>query len=88
MISPLPLIEVGASFDLSIDLTQLAWQPEIVADGRQEIYDCWVAGRKDENPDQDALLDAIFGALELGFNQNKTSIVNACVHLTRHMQLI
>lgn len=66
MISPLPLIE-----------------PEIVAEGRQEIYDYWVAGQKDpEDPDQEALLDAIFGAVQLAFNHSKTSIVNAIVQHT------
>jgi pimeloyl-ACP methyl ester carboxylesterase len=58
-------------------------EPEIIADGRQEIYDCWVAGQQDvENPDHDALHDAILGALELGFNRSQTSIVNALAQYT------
>ncbi|CAA7264279.1 unnamed protein product [Cyclocybe aegerita] len=66
MLSPLPLIE-----------------PEIVGAGRQEIYDCWVDGCKDpKNIDQDALLDAIFGALQLGFNGGSGSMTTSLVQYT------
>ncbi|KAF8965052.1 Alpha/Beta hydrolase protein [Flammula alnicola] len=66
MISPLPLVE-----------------PELVAAGRQEIYDCWVEGCKNPNqPDETALLDYIFGAVQFGFNRSSESIVNAMVQYT------
>jgi len=56
----------------------LRHQPEIVAEGRQEIYDCWVEANKDpEHVDQEALLDSIYGALQLGFNQSREPIVHA-----------
>ncbi|KAF9010219.1 alpha/beta-hydrolase [Cyathus striatus] len=53
-------------------------EPEEVAEGRQEIYDCWVAGFNDpENVDDSALLDAVYGSIQLGFNGNNNSIVQA-----------
>ncbi|KAH9478562.1 Protein ABHD11 [Psilocybe cubensis] len=57
-------------------------EPDDVASGRQEIYDCWVAGRKNDNPDEDAMLDAVLGAVQLGFNQSNESIVSALVQYT------
>ncbi|KAF4618668.1 hypothetical protein D9613_010124 [Agrocybe pediades] len=55
-------------------------EPEIVAEGRQEIYDCWVEGRKESN--KEALLDAVFGALQLGFNGHQDPLVNALIQST------
>ncbi|PPQ69671.1 hypothetical protein CVT24_001204 [Panaeolus cyanescens] len=57
-------------------------EPEDVASGRQEIYDCWVAGLGIEPRDQDAILDAVFGALQLGFNGSQSTMVTALVQYT------
>ncbi|KAF8155559.1 Alpha/Beta hydrolase protein [Crassisporium funariophilum] len=66
MLSPLPLEE-----------------PEEVACGRQEIYDYWVEGCKDpDHIDQDALLDAIFGAIQLAFNGQQSPISKALTQAT------
>ncbi|KDR79966.1 hypothetical protein GALMADRAFT_242132 [Galerina marginata CBS 339.88] len=66
MLSPLPLVE-----------------PEIVAAGRQEIFDCWVQAHQNPNePDQEALLDSVFGALQLGFNRAQSDFINALVQYT------
>ncbi|RXW15317.1 hypothetical protein EST38_g10536 [Candolleomyces aberdarensis] len=59
MVSPLPLEE-----------------PADVAEGRTEIYECWAASQQDaDNPDEDALLDAVCGALQLGFNGQQTKLI-------------
>ncbi|KAF9025016.1 alpha/beta-hydrolase [Hymenopellis radicata] len=50
-------------------------EPQEVAEGRQEIADCWVEGQK--NGDESALLDAVHGALQLGFNNHQSSMVSA-----------
>ncbi|KAJ7634601.1 Alpha/Beta hydrolase protein [Roridomyces roridus] len=61
MISPLPLTE-----------------PEDVAEGRTEIYECWVeAFQTGGKVDQSALLDAVCGAVQLGFNGQQTSLIDA-----------
>ncbi|KAJ6582894.1 Alpha/Beta hydrolase protein [Mycena vulgaris] len=68
MISPLPLTE-----------------PREVAEGREEIYDCWAAafkGGKGAKVDQSALLDAVCGALQLGFSGQQTSLIDALVART------
>ncbi|KAF8155558.1 Alpha/Beta hydrolase protein [Crassisporium funariophilum] len=58
-------------------------EPEEVACGRQEIYDCWVEGCKDPaHIDQDALLDAVFGALQLAFNGQQSPFTKALVQAT------
>ncbi|KAF8889587.1 Alpha/Beta hydrolase protein [Infundibulicybe gibba] len=61
MVSPLPLEE-----------------PQEVREGRQEIFDCWAEAFK--NPkrfDESALLDAVYGALQLGFNSVESSLISA-----------
>ncbi|KAF9467889.1 alpha/beta-hydrolase [Collybia nuda] len=61
LISPLPLQE-----------------PREVEEGRQEIYDCWVEGFRDPAEiDELALLDAVHGALQLGFSGEESSLINA-----------
>ncbi|KAJ7741953.1 Alpha/Beta hydrolase protein [Mycena maculata] len=61
MISPLPLTE-----------------PADVAEGREEIHDYWVeAFRTGAKVDQTALLDAVYGALQLGFSSQQTSLISA-----------
>ncbi|KAF5379049.1 hypothetical protein D9615_005993 [Tricholomella constricta] len=61
LISPLPLQE-----------------PTEVKEGRQEIYDYWVQGwQNDPHLDETALLDAVIGGLQLGFNNTNTTIGKA-----------
>ncbi|KAJ7115410.1 Alpha/Beta hydrolase protein [Mycena epipterygia] len=53
-------------------------EPAEVAEGRQEIFECWAAvfgpdGQKDES----ALLDAVCGALQLGVNNMQTPLISA-----------
>lgn len=50
----------------------------MVAAGRQEIFDCW-ADSFEGSGNQDALLDALFGSLQLGFNGESRSIISAYV---------
>ncbi|KAF4617282.1 hypothetical protein D9613_005863 [Agrocybe pediades] len=58
-------------------------EPEIVAEGRQEIYDNWVEANKDpDNVDEEALLDSILGALHLGFNKSEEPLVHTLVAST------
>ncbi|KAF8652357.1 hypothetical protein AX16_004387 [Volvariella volvacea WC 439] len=72
MISPLPIEE-----------------PVDVLEGRQEIYDCWIQGFGDgEVIHEDALLDAISGALQLGFNGSQSSIVTSLIACTYPRALI
>ncbi|KAJ7150140.1 Alpha/Beta hydrolase protein [Mycena crocata] len=52
-------------------------EPEEIAEGRLEIYDCWVEAFQDGKVDQLALLDAVCGALQLGFNGQQTSLISA-----------
>ncbi|KAJ7118676.1 Alpha/Beta hydrolase protein [Mycena crocata] len=52
-------------------------EPEDVAEGRMEIYDCWVEAFKGGKVDQIALLDAVCGALQLGFSGQQTSLISA-----------
>jgi hypothetical protein len=55
-------------------------KPAEVAEGRQEIYDCWVEGIKCRpSVDKVALLDAVYGASQLGFNSTQSSLISACV---------
>ncbi|KAF9528440.1 Alpha/Beta hydrolase protein [Crepidotus variabilis] len=56
-------------------------EPENVAAGRQEIFDCWADSF--QGPEhQDALLDALFGSLQLGFNGESRSIISAMIQYT------
>ncbi|KAJ7269641.1 Alpha/Beta hydrolase protein [Mycena rebaudengoi] len=52
-------------------------EPEDVADGREQIHDCWVAAFEGSKVDQTALLDAVCGALQLGFSGEQTSFISA-----------
>ncbi|KAL1702671.1 Alpha/Beta hydrolase protein [Schizophyllum commune] len=49
-------------------------EPEDVAAGRLEIYECWCEGIQG---DKSALKDALWGACQLGFNSSNTSMVTA-----------
>lgn len=56
------------------------FQPEDVGQGRQEIYDTWVSGWSGNKVvDESALQDSANGAVQLGFNSEKSSICDACV---------
>ncbi|KAK0458841.1 alpha/beta-hydrolase [Desarmillaria tabescens] len=57
-------------------------EPADVAQGRQEIADCWSEGFKGSTVDEAALYDAIYGALQLGFNSEQSSMVRALVKRT------
>ncbi|KAJ7468065.1 Alpha/Beta hydrolase protein [Mycena latifolia] len=52
-------------------------EPPDVAEGREEIHDCWVEAFKDGKVDQTALLDSVCGALQLGFSGQQTSLISA-----------
>ena len=56
--------------------------PEVAA-GRQQIVDLWVGSfdriSSGDLIDRESMDDAIFGALQLGFNSHETSFVQACV---------
>ncbi|KAJ7441770.1 Alpha/Beta hydrolase protein [Mycena galericulata] len=55
-------------------------EPADVAEGREEIYDCWVEAFKGPGKvDQTALLDSVCGALQLGFSGQQTSLINALI---------
>ncbi|KAJ7663440.1 alpha/beta-hydrolase [Mycena rosella] len=57
-------------------------EPADVAQGRQEIYDCWEAGfggGAQGEADESALFDAVCGALQLGVNNMQTPMVSALV---------
>ncbi|KAJ7122270.1 Alpha/Beta hydrolase protein [Mycena epipterygia] len=52
-------------------------EPADVAEGRQEIHDCWLEAFKDGKVDQTALLDSVCGSLQLGFSGQQTSLISA-----------
>lgn len=63
MLSPLPLRE-----------------PQDVAEGRQEVYDCWAQAYENPNYiDEEALTDAVYGAVQLGFNNTTHGIISPIV---------
>ncbi|TRM62933.1 Alpha/Beta hydrolase protein [Schizophyllum amplum] len=53
-------------------------EPESAAEGRREIYDCWVEAFHDPKAiDYDIMRDAVSGAMQLGFNSNLSPIAKA-----------
>ncbi|KAJ7080690.1 Alpha/Beta hydrolase protein [Mycena epipterygia] len=53
-------------------------EPAVVADGRQEIYDCWIQAFKDpDNVDKIALGDAFTGSLQLAYNNRESPLIRA-----------
>ncbi|KAJ7500675.1 Alpha/Beta hydrolase protein [Mycena galericulata] len=53
-------------------------EPPEASDGRQEIWDCWVAAFHDpEQVDKIALQDAVMGALQLAYNNRETPLTRA-----------
>jgi hypothetical protein len=62
------------------DTKTLGEKPVEVGEGRQEIYDCWVEGIKARpKVDKIALMDAVCGASQLGFNSIQSSLITAYV---------
>ncbi|THH19524.1 hypothetical protein EW146_g1663 [Bondarzewia mesenterica] len=64
-----------------VKLSPSSWEePEAVLLGRIEIYKYWAAAFSDPNHvDQDLLTDAIYGVLQLGFNNAKSKFITAQV---------
>ncbi|KAJ7430751.1 Alpha/Beta hydrolase protein [Mycena galericulata] len=55
-------------------------EPPEAAEGRQEIWDCWVAAFEDpHNVDDAAIKDAVVGALQLAYNNRETTLSRALV---------
>ncbi|KAK0435627.1 alpha/beta-hydrolase [Armillaria borealis] len=48
-----------------------------VASGRREIADIWIEGFKTGRLDMTAISDSMYGAYQLGFNNNRNSLVRA-----------
>lgn len=49
--------------------------------GRKEIYECWVQGFADpENVDEAAVQDAVYGALQLAFNNLDSPLMSTYVY--------
>ncbi|KAF7326012.1 AB hydrolase-1 domain-containing protein [Mycena kentingensis (nom. inval.)] len=77
-------LQMSISFpDKCLSLTMVSplplTEPEDVAEGRMEIHDCWVEAFKGSKVDQTALLDAVCGALQLGFSGQQTSLIKALI---------
>ncbi|KAJ7122272.1 Alpha/Beta hydrolase protein [Mycena epipterygia] len=75
-------LQVAISYaQMALSLTLISplplTEPADVAEGRHEIYDCWVEAFKDGKVDQTALLDSVCGSLQLGFNGQQTSLISA-----------
>jgi len=52
-------------------------QPKEVTEGLQEIYDYWTEGfRNPEAVNEEALEDALYGALQFGFNCVRSKLNN------------
>ncbi|KAJ8094855.1 hypothetical protein AAF712_009608 [Marasmius tenuissimus] len=60
-------------------------EPADIAAGRQEIHDCWIEGFPDGKVDEAALLDAVYGALQLAFSNKSSSLITALVKTTYPM---
>ncbi|KAF8162449.1 Alpha/Beta hydrolase protein [Mycena galopus ATCC 62051] len=75
-------LQFAISFpDKALSLTMISplplTEPPDVAEGREEIHDCWVEAFKEKKVDQTALLDSVCGALQLGFSGQQTSLISA-----------
>ncbi|KAJ7359633.1 Alpha/Beta hydrolase protein [Mycena albidolilacea] len=75
-------LQFAISFpDKALSLTMISplplVEPPDVAEGREEIHDCWVEAFKGKKVDQTALLDSVCGALQLGFSGQQTSLISA-----------
>lgn len=55
-------------------------EPQDVAEGRQEIYDCWAEGFHDpDSVDEYAITDSVYGSLQLGFNNATSGVIHALI---------
>ncbi|KAJ7032002.1 Alpha/Beta hydrolase protein [Mycena alexandri] len=77
-------LQVGISYpQRTLSLTMISplplTEPIDVAEGREEIHDCWVEAFKEGKVDQTALLDSVCGALQLGFSGQQSSLINALI---------
>ncbi|KAJ7075801.1 Alpha/Beta hydrolase protein [Mycena belliarum] len=65
-------------------MLEFLWLPG-VAEGRREIFSCWVAAFQDTDlsgqTDETALLDAVCGVLQLGVNNMPDPMLAACASL-------
>ncbi|KAK7437943.1 hypothetical protein VKT23_018378 [Stygiomarasmius scandens] len=52
-------------------------EPEDVAGGRVEIYDCWCEGIQATPTNKETLMDALYGALQLAFSNRTSSLITA-----------
>ncbi|KAF5370063.1 hypothetical protein D9758_001386 [Tetrapyrgos nigripes] len=57
-------------------------EPEDVALGRREIYEVWCEGLSGPTPDDSVLLEAVYGALQLGFSNKSSTLINALMNRT------
>ncbi|KAF8897960.1 alpha/beta-hydrolase [Mucidula mucida] len=57
-------------------------EPKDVAEGREEILECWKQGFSMDPPDEEALQDACYGALQLAFSNEADSLTNALLGRT------
>ena len=46
------------------------------------MWDCWLAGASSID-DKDAINDAVYGASQMGFSNEPSSLVDACVQAVR-----
>ncbi len=83
LISPLGLEEVftDPSVSCAAFLNFSIFKPKDVAEGREEILECWKQGFSMDPPDEEALQDACYGALQLAFSNEADSLTNAYVLL-------
>ncbi|KAK0457972.1 alpha/beta-hydrolase [Desarmillaria tabescens] len=57
-------------------------EPVDVADGRREIAEYWREAFKTGSPDMTTISDSIYGAHQLGFNNNLNDLVNALTNIS------
>ncbi|THU78604.1 alpha/beta-hydrolase [Dendrothele bispora CBS 962.96] len=52
-------------------------EPQDVAEGRTEIFDYWCQGFSDSGVDEATLMDALYGALQLGVSNRTSTLISA-----------
>ncbi|KAK0237578.1 alpha/beta-hydrolase [Armillaria nabsnona] len=62
-------------------------EPADIASGRREIADIWIEGVKTGRLDMAAISDSMYGAHQLGFNNNLNSLVSALDDITLPLTL-
>ncbi|KAF8920413.1 Alpha/Beta hydrolase protein [Mucidula mucida] len=58
-----------------------------IAEGRREIFECWQEGFKSNPPDESALQDAVYGALQFSYSNNMASLAHALLARTYPLAL-